>query len=131
MTQPTDDIKLPELPQGDGWVRGYKPEYTRRAIEEYARSAVLDDRERQQQKLPANWNHDSSLETWFPLTAETLRKLRAENAELRKDKARLDSGMIMTPERDEFGETFLCERRGMDLREAIDAAMAQEAGRDS
>jgi hypothetical protein len=35
--------------------------------------------------LPAVWREDSSLETWFPLTAEELKRLRAELARLRKD----------------------------------------------
>jgi hypothetical protein len=46
---------------------------------------------------------------------------------LLKDRARLDSGVIMTSERDEFGEEYTCERRGLGLRAMIDAAMqAQE-----
>lgn len=49
----------------------------------------------------------------------------AEVEALRKDKARLDSGCIMTSERDEFGTEYQCERRGLDLRERIDAAMAK------
>ncbi len=36
---------------------------------------------------PADWNTDSSLETWFPLTAEEMVNLKAENAAL---KARLE-----------------------------------------
>lgn len=54
-------------------------------------------------------------------------KAEAERDALLKDKARLDSGVIMTSERDEFGEEYTCERRGLDLRAMIDAAMqAQE-----
>lgn len=37
---------------------------------------------------PADWNKDSSLETWFPLTAEELTRIKAENAKLQ---ARLDA----------------------------------------
>ena len=33
--------------------------------------------------VPANWNEDSSLETWFPYTAEPLKALEAENEKLR------------------------------------------------
>ncbi len=33
--------------------------------------------------LAANWHKDSSLETWFPITAEELRRLRAENEALK------------------------------------------------
>jgi hypothetical protein len=48
-------------------------------------------------------------------------------AGLARDKARLDSGVIMTSERDDIGEEYTCERRGLDLRAMIDAAMeAQE-----
>jgi hypothetical protein len=37
--------------------------------------------------LPANWKEDSSLETWFPLTAEELARTKAELATLRADHA--------------------------------------------
>jgi hypothetical protein len=30
------------------------------------------------------WHHDSRLETWFPITAEELAKLQAENTKLRE-----------------------------------------------
>jgi len=33
--------------------------------------------------VPADWTADSSLETWFPITAEEVARLRAENAALR------------------------------------------------
>jgi len=46
---------------------------------------------------------------------------------LREDKARLDSGCIVTYERDEFGEEYRCERRGNDLRAMIDAARREKA----
>ncbi|MBR8141169.1 hypothetical protein KDW46_02190 [Burkholderia vietnamiensis] len=47
------------------------------------------------------------------------------------DKRRLDSGCILTHERDEFGQEYECERRGLDLRERIDAALAQRQGEGS
>jgi len=61
---------------------------------------------------PGNWNG-----------AEPVRR---RIAELEQDKARLDSGCIMTNERDEFGHEYQCERRGLNLRERIDAALAQQ-----
>jgi hypothetical protein len=54
-----------------------------------------------------------------------LASLRAEVEALRADKARLDSGMIMTWDRDQFGETHQTERRGMSLRAAIDEAISR------
>lgn len=33
--------------------------------------------------LPADWFEDSSLETWFPLTAEEMKRTKAENLKLR------------------------------------------------
>jgi hypothetical protein len=39
--------------------------------------------------LPANWKDDSSLETWFPLTAEELRRKDAELSLLRGENERL------------------------------------------
>ena len=32
--------------------------------------------------LPADWHQDSSLDRWFPLTAEELERLKRENARL-------------------------------------------------
>lgn len=45
-----------------------------------------------------------------------------------EDRKLLDSGCIMTYERDEFGE-HMCERRGLNLRAAIRDAMQKEQGR--
>ena len=55
----------------------------------------------------------------------TVAMLRAQIADLTKDKQRLDSGRIVTLERDEFGHSYTCERRGLNLRAAIDDAMAR------
>ncbi|KAA0089339.1 hypothetical protein CIW54_07690 [Paraburkholderia sp. T12-10] len=57
----------------------------------------------------------------------TILALIAEVRALREDKARLDSGCIVTHERDEFGEEYTCERRGNDLRAMIDAARREKA----
>lgn len=43
-------------------------------------------------KLPANWFEDSSLETWFPLTAAALAKKEKEVAELREKLAAIEAG---------------------------------------
>jgi hypothetical protein len=37
-------------------------------------------------RLPADWEKDSSLESWFPLTAETLKRLQSELELLRKER---------------------------------------------
>lgn len=58
---------------------------------------------------------------------DILLALIAEVRALREDKARLDSGCIVTHERDEFGEEYRCERRGNDLRAMIDAARREKA----
>jgi hypothetical protein len=52
-----------------------------------------------------------------------INSLSAVDAGLLADKARLDSGVIVTSERNEFGETYQCERRGNDLRAMIDEGM--------
>lgn len=57
---------------------------------------------------------------------DTMLALIAEVRALREDKARLDSGCIVTHERDEFGEEYRCERRGNDLRAMIDAAQGEK-----
>ena len=48
----------------------------------------------------------------------------AELEALRADRDRLDSGRIITQERDVFGKTHTCELFGVDLRAAVDAANA-------
>ena len=40
--------------------------------------AALDAAQEQVAALPADWRTDSSLETWFPRTAEELTRLRAQ-----------------------------------------------------
>lgn len=55
-----------------------------------------------------------------------VRELEGQLAAAQADVARLDSGVIMTQERDDFGDTYNCERRGLNLRAMIDAAI--EAG---
>jgi hypothetical protein len=55
-----------------------------------------------------------------------LGEMNQELCELRKDKERLDSGVIMTRERDEFGDEYKCERRDNDLRKMIDEAMEKQ-----
>lgn len=61
------------------------------------------------------------------LDPESILALIAEVRALRKDRERLDSGCIMTHERNEFGEEYKCERRGNDLRKMIDEAIAARA----
>jgi hypothetical protein len=34
--------------------------------------------------LPADWTEDSSLETWFPFTAEELKRIKEENEEYKE-----------------------------------------------
>lgn len=79
------------------------------------------------------WNQDSSLETWFPYTAqelETLRRLAAEQGNGRKDAERLAWLLRRLP------GCVLYELFGMlsdtadlaEFRGCIEAAMAQEAG---
>jgi hypothetical protein len=48
---------------------------------------ALQDQMDRAGNLPANWKEDSSLETWFPLTAEELERTKSENAELTKQLA--------------------------------------------
>ncbi|HJP69532.1 MAG TPA: hypothetical protein VJ846_11570 [Sphingomicrobium sp.] len=68
------------------------------------------------------------VEAWMEgFTPEVALALIAEVRALREDKARLDSGCIVTYERDEFGEENTCERRGNDLRAMIDAARKEKA----
>lgn len=47
--------------------------------------------------------------------------------ELRADSERMDSGMIVTQECDEFGAEHKCERRGLNLRAMIDDAIVRSS----
>ena len=47
--------------------------------------------------------------------------------QLLQDKVRLDSGCIVTNDRNEFGESYQTERRGVNLRASIDDAIARHA----
>lgn len=47
---------------------------------------------------------------------------------LSKDAERLDSGCIMTHERDDYGQEYKCQRNGLNLRAAIDAAISAREG---
>lgn len=68
------------------------------------------------------------VEAWMEgFTPEVALALIAEVRAMREDKARLDSGCIVTHERDEFGEEYRCERRGNDLRAMIDEARREKA----
>ncbi len=57
--------------------------------------------------------------------ADRLAELDAENAALRADKERLDSGMIRLRSDNGWGMVW-CIYKGMDLRAAIDAARKEE-----
>jgi hypothetical protein len=43
----------------------------------------ISEAEAKLRRLPADWEKDSSLETWFPLTAEELKRTNAENVWLK------------------------------------------------
>lgn len=58
----------------------------------------------------------------------TILALLQHMRELKADKARLDSGMIMTRERDGSGREYKCHRRGLDLRAMIDEAVEEHCG---
>jgi hypothetical protein len=49
-----------------------------------------DEARRKVERLPADWFEDSSLETWFPLTAETLKKQESELTSLKSTLAETD-----------------------------------------
>lgn len=69
---------------GSSGYKSYRDDGDCIAYEEYERL------EKMVSKLPADWNQDSSLETWFPYTHEAMEKLRRENAYL-KDQLRSKS----------------------------------------
>ncbi|MFM0324807.1 hypothetical protein [Caballeronia glebae] len=62
----------------------------------------------------------------MPDPSAELAALRERIAGMEKDAQRLDSGCIVTTDYDEFGDQYMTERRGYDLRAAIDAAIAKE-----
>lgn len=67
-----------------------KPEHAIfNAVDDLRHRAEASERERDKAlsyiaTLPADWHEDSSLETWFPLTAEELERTKTELAALRR-----------------------------------------------
>jgi hypothetical protein len=68
---------------GDGYNLDHLGAGERNRFLHEARLALTAAGMGQQGALPADWNVDSSLETWFPYTAEELKRLKEENAQLR------------------------------------------------
>lgn len=89
-----------------------------------ARVAELDaackmlERARESDPVCVKWYADQ-----FDADQARIAELEKERDALKVDTERLDSGCIVTHERDEFGAEYECERRGVDLRARIDAAM--------
>lgn len=77
---------------------------------------------------PVTWKQaDQENQEIIGRLCDEQRELRAQVEQLLQDKARLDSGRIVTNDRNEFGESYKTERRGMNLRASIDEAMAMHA----
>ncbi|WP_322979143.1 hypothetical protein [Pseudomonas sp. C11] len=77
---------------------------------------------------PVTWKQaDQENQEIIGRLCDEQRELRAQLEQLQQDKARLDSGCIITDDRDEFGESYRTEHCGMDLRTRIDEAMAKRA----
>lgn len=53
--------------------------------------------------LPADWFEDSSLETWFPLTAEELKRVKEENVNLKRELSELHQNIAATIQAREHG----------------------------
>lgn len=76
------------------------------AIEELKRRAALsapvevgrDEREAYIASLPADWHKDSSLETWFPLTAEELAATKRMFGEACTDLGRVNKALGLDPD---------------------------------
>ncbi|RRV29638.1 hypothetical protein EGJ23_01495 [Pseudomonas sp. o96-267] len=77
---------------------------------------------------PVTWKQaDQENQEIIGRLCDEQRELRAQIEQLQQDKARLDSGCIVTNDRNEFGESYQTERRGMNLRASIDDAIARHA----
>ena len=74
-------------------------------------------------EIGRRWREDSSLEKWFPLTAERLAALRAENATLKRDLQYARDGL--TKGRSRMREDN--ERLTAMLHQALDALEAESA----
>lgn len=74
------------------WQRRTKEQVKKTAIDLLTElSALRDTQERElRERLPADWFEDASLETWFPLTAETLKEKEKTITSLRAELARRD-----------------------------------------
>src|SRR5690606_9397861 len=89
----TDDTIICDLrdrPSGDAHlIAACDPDTIRALLEERDQlAAALAAAQQRIACLPADWREDSSLETWFPITAEEIESLRTENARLREDAER-------------------------------------------
>ena len=71
-------------------------------------------------ELPADWNDDSSLKTWFPLSAEILVRLQAERDALRALLAEVTEAKRRNWEQSPEGRAYLAK---------IDAALLASRGK--
>lgn len=78
-----DTKKLREIVRGP--FQSYRAEKFRLLMIEVA--DALDEQAAQLEAYPADWREDSSLETWFPLTAE---QLKAQATEIKRLRDRLE-----------------------------------------
>lgn len=89
-----DDIKLPPLPEpySRQWINCPFTErllFTDEQMHAYARAALAaapaPDPDTADAEIGRQWREDSSLEKWFPLTAERLAALEADTAALKRE----------------------------------------------
>jgi hypothetical protein len=78
-----------------------------------ATKAEIEEMAQKLLSLPADWQEDSSLETWFPLTAEELKRTKEEKNQLIKELKEFDKII------DEEGVARSCINPKEDLRLAI------------
>jgi hypothetical protein len=106
------DVRAHTEPDGE-WVKAQD------ALDREARLQTQIDR------LNLLWEEAEKRARLLQKQLRSLERDRAMLEPLLEDKARLDSGCIITRDRDDFGDGYInCERRGLDLRADIDAAMA-------
>lgn len=74
--------------------------------------------------LPADWRTDSSLETWFPYTAETFAELEKDAERWRRLQCLPKSEVIRVLQCDEPAERYKDPGVAYTLQEFVDAAIA-------
>lgn len=92
-----------------------------------AKDAEIAELKSKLASLPADWNTDSSLETWFPYSAEEIERLRSDVAKLRARVAELERAQQWRPLVQEVNSAVAELMHGSDPRENLHSRVNKAA----